>query len=177
MEFIGSKTESNLWEAFAGESQARNKYSYYAERARADGYVQIADIFFKTAENEREHARLWLKFLDGIGDTAANLKAAAAGENFEWSDMYARMEQQAREEGFADIAAVFAGVAEIEKAHEQRYNTLLKNLEDGKVFVKENNVVWVCANCGHIHTGTAAPQQCPVCRHPQGFFHLQANNY
>ena len=179
MEFKGSKTEANLMAAFAGESQARNKYDYYASQAKKDGYVQIAALFEETARNEKEHAKLWFKLLHGgrVPDTRANLADAAAGENFEWTDMYARFAQQAREEGFEDIARQFEGVAAIEKAHEERYRRLLQNIEDGLVFSREGDMIWQCRNCGHIHIGKKAPEVCPVCNHPQSYFELKADNY
>ena len=177
-ELKGSKTEANLMTAFAGESQARNKYTYYASKAKKDGYVQIAAIFEETANNEKEHAKMWFKLLHGgIGDTVDNLKDAAAGENYEWTDMYATFAKEAREEGFTEIAALFDGVAKIEKEHEERYLALLKNIEDGVVFRKDNVRVWKCRNCGHIHVGESAPEVCPVCAHPQAYFELQAKNY
>ena len=174
----GTRTEANLMAAFAGESQARNKYTYYASRAKKDGYEQIAALFTETAENEKEHAKIWFKLLhDGMPDTIANLKDAAAGENYEWTDMYATFAREAREEGFEEIALLFDGVAKIEKEHEERYLALLKNIEDGVVFKKDNVTVWKCRNCGHIHVGETAPQVCPVCAHPQAYFELQAKNY
>ena len=175
----GTRTEANLLAAFAGESQARNKYTYYASRAKKDGYEQIAALFTETAENEKEHAKIWFKLLhDGaVPDTVTNLKDAAAGENYEWTDMYATFAKEAREEGFTEIAALFEGVAKIEKEHEERYLTLLKNLEEGKVFEKDGEYVWKCRNCGHIHFGRTAPEVCPVCAHPQAYFELQAKNY
>ena len=175
----GTRTEANLLAAFAGESQARNKYTYYASRAKKDGYEQIAALFTETAENEKEHAKIWFKLLhDGaVPDTVTNLKDAAAGENYEWTDMYATFAKEAREEGFTEIAALFEGVAKIEKEHEERYLALLKNIEDGVVFKKDNVRVWKCRNCGHIHVGEAAPKVCPVCNHPQAFFELQSKNY
>ncbi len=172
MELKGSKTEKNLQAAFAGESQARNKYTYFASKAKKEGYEQISAIFTETAANEKEHAELWFKYLNGIGTTAENLKAAAAGENEEWTDMYVRFANEAKEEGFDDIAARFEGVGAIEKEHEKRYLALLKNLEDGKVFKKDGVVIWKCRNCGHIHVGTEAPQVCPVCAHPQAYFEV-----
>jgi rubrerythrin len=179
MELKGSKTEANLQAAFAGESQARNKYTYYASKAKKEGYEQIAAIFTETAGNEKEHAELWFKLLHGgaVPDTAANLKDAAAGENYEWTDMYAGFAKTAREEGFANIAAMFDGVAKIEKEHEERYLALLKNIEDGAVFKKDGKVYWKCRNCGHIHVGADAPKLCPVCSHPQAYFEIQSNNY
>ena len=175
----GTKTEANLKEAFAGESQARTKYTYYASKARKEGYEQIADLFMETAENEKEHAKIWFKLLhDGeIPDTAANLKDAAAGENYEWTDMYARFAVEAKEEGFDKIAALFTMVAKIEKAHEERYLKLLDNLEEGLVFSKDGDVMWQCINCGHLVIGKKAPLVCPVCEHPQAYFHVQAENY
>ena len=174
----GSKTEANLQTAFAGESMARNKYTYYASKARKDGYVQIADLFEETANNEKEHAKLWFKLLhDGIGTTAENLKDAAAGENYEWTDMYATFAKEAREEGFTNIAELFEGVAAIEKAHEQRYLKLLANVENGLVFSKDGDVMWKCGNCGHLVIGKKAPDVCPVCAHPHAYFQVQAENY
>jgi len=172
MELKGSKTEKNLQTAFAGESQARNKYTYFASKAKKEGYEQISAIFTETAANEKEHAELWFKYLGGIGTTAENLKAAAAGENEEWTDMYVRFANEAKEEGFDDIAARFAGVGAIEKEHEKRYLALLKDLEEGKVFKKDGVVIWKCRNCGHIHVGTEAPSVCPVCAHPQAYFEV-----
>ena len=167
-ELKGSKTEANLMTAFAGESQARNKYTYYASKAKKDGYVQIAALFEETANNEKEHAKIWFKLLHGgIGDTIDNLKDAAAGENYEWTDMYAGFAKTAREEGFDHIADLFEGVAKIEKEHEERYLKLVKNLEDGLVFSRDGDVIWQCANCGHIVIGKKAPEVCPVCAHPQ----------
>ena len=177
-ELKGSKTEANLMTAFAGESQARNKYTYYASKAKKDGYVQIAAIFEETANNEKEHAKMWFKLLHGgIGDTVDNLKDAAAGENYEWTDMYAGFAKTAREEGFDHIADLFEGVAKIEKEHEERYLKLVKNLEEGLVFSRDGDVIWQCANCGHIVIGKQAPQVCPVCAHPQAYFQLKAENY
>lgn len=174
----GSKTEANLWTAFAGESQARNKYTYFASKAKKEGYEQIAAIFTETAENEKEHAKLWFKELDGIGSTAENLKAAASGENDEWTNMYAEFAKIADEEGFHDIAARFRGVAAIEKQHEERYLALLANLENDEVFTKKTGVhVWKCRNCGHIVVSEKAPEICPVCSHPQAYFELEAKNY
>ena len=179
MELKGSKTEKNLWTAFAGESQARNKYTYYASKARKDGYVQIANIFEETAGNEKEHAKLWFKYLKGgeIPDTIANLKDAADGENYEWTDMYAQMAKEAREEGFNEIARKFEMVAKIEKEHEERYRKLLKNVEEGLVFSRDGDTIWQCSNCGHIIIGKKAPAVCPVCNHPQSYFELNADNY
>ncbi|NLC79472.1 MAG: rubrerythrin family protein [Ruminococcaceae bacterium] len=173
----GTKTEANLLTAFAGESQARNKYTYFASQAKKDGYVQISNIFTETAGNEMEHAKLWFKLLGGIGTTAENLKAAAAGENYEWTEMYAEFAKVAKEEGFDAISRMFEGVGKVEKEHEERYLELLKNLEEGKVFKKDGVVVWKCSNCGHIHIAEAAPEVCPVCAHPQAYFELQAKNY
>ena len=174
----GSKTEANLQTAFAGESMARNKYTYFASKARKDGYVQIAKIFEETANNEKEHAKIWFKLLNGgIDDTAANLKAAAEGENYEWTDMYATFAKEAREEGFDDIAFLFEKVGEIEKEHEARYLKLLANVEKGEVFAKSEKVVWQCSNCGYIHEGEKAPEVCPVCAHPKAFFQIHATNY
>lgn len=174
----GSKTEKNLMEAFAGESMARNKYTYFASKAKKDGYVQIAEIFEETAANEKEHAKIWYKLLnDGIGSTPENLKAAAEGENYEWTDMYAAFAKEAREEGFDDIAALFEGVAAIEKEHEERYKKLLANIEEGIVFSKDGDTIWKCKNCGHICIGRQAPEVCPVCNHPQSYFEVKAENY
>lgn len=179
MELKGSKTEANLMAAFAGESQARNKYSYYASKARKDGYQQIADIFEETAANEKEHAKIWFKLLhDGeVPDTATNLADAAAGENYEWTDMYAGFAKEAREEGFTHIAFLFEQVAKIEKEHEERYRKLLANVEGGLVFSRDEEMIWVCANCGHVVIGKKAPQVCPVCAHPQSYFEIKASNY
>ena len=177
MELKGSKTEANLWKAFAGESQARNKYDYYASKAKKEGYEQIAALFQETALNEKEHAKLWFKALDGIGDTAENLVAAAAGENEEWTQMYAEMARTAEEEGFLELAAQFEGVAKIEKAHEERYLKLLENLKNGEVFKKDGKVLWFCRNCGHVELAEEAPAVCPVCRHPQSYFQIKAENY
>ena len=178
-ELKGTETEKNLMEAFAGESQARNKYTYYASQARKDGYVQIAEIFEETANNEKEHAKLWFKYLHGgkVPTTPDNLADAAAGENYEWTDMYDRMAKEAREEGFIEIAARFEGVAKIEKAHEERYRKLLANVEGGLVFSREGDAVWQCINCGHIVIGKKAPEICPVCSHPQAYFMLRKENY
>ena len=173
----GTKTEKNLWEAFAGESQATNKYSYFASQAKKEGLNQISEIFMETSGNEREHAKLWFKLLKGIGDTPANLKAAAAGEHGEWTEMYARMAKDAREEGFETIANLFDGVAGVEKEHEKRYLKLLDNLDKGIVFKRDEVVVWKCANCGHLHVGKEAPAVCPVCAHPQSYFKIQEVNY
>ena len=174
----GSKTEKNLMEAFAGESMARNKYTYFASKARKDGYVQIAELFEETAANEKEHAKIWYKLLhDGIGSTVENLKAAAEGENYEWTDMYATFAKEAREEGFDTIADLFEGVAAIEKEHEERYLKLLQNIEEGIVFSRDGEMIWKCKNCGHICVGTKAPEVCPVCNHPQSYFEIKAENY
>ena len=179
MELKGSKTEQNLMTAFAGESQARNKYTYFASKAKKDGYVQIAKIFEETANNEKEHAKLWFKLLCGgeIPDTAENLAAAAEGENYEWTDMYKEFAAVAREEGFDRIAYLFSAVGEIEKAHEERYRKLLANVKDGLVFSKDGDTIWECANCGHICVGKKAPEVCPVCAHPKSFFAVRAENY
>ena len=173
----GTRTEQNLWAAFAGESQARNKYTYFASKAKKEGYVQIAKLFEETANNEKEHAKIWFKLLNGIGDTAANLKAAAEGENYEWTDMYATFAKEAREEGFVEIAALFEGVAKIEKEHEERYLKLLANVEGGLVFSREGDMIWQCSNCGHIVVGKQAPELCPICAHPQAYFEIKAENY
>ena len=177
MELKGSKTEKNLMEAFAGESQARNKYTYFASVAKKEGYEQIAALFLETAENEKEHAKIHFKYLNGISDTKANLAAAAAGENYEWTDMYDRMAKEADEEGFTEIAAKFRGIGAIEKEHEARFRRLLENVENGEVFKRGSITIWKCRNCGHIHVGTEAPEVCPVCNHPQGFFEVNAENY
>ncbi len=179
MEFKDSKTYANLQTAFAGESQARNKYTYYASKAKKDGYQQIADLFLETAEQEKEHAKIWFKLLNGgsVGDTVDNLKDAAAGENYEWTDMYKGFEETAREEGFTEIADLFAGVAKIEAAHEKRYLKLLENVQEGLVFSRDGDMVWQCSNCGHIHIGKSAPEVCPVCNHPQAYFRIMAENY
>ena len=175
--YAGTKTEKNLWEAFAGESQARNKYTYFASTAKKEGFEQISALFLKTAENEKEHAKLWFKELGELGDTAANLLHAAEGENFEWTDMYERMAKDAEEEGFPELAAKFRGVAAIEKAHEERYRALLSNIETKQVFEKSSVKVWECRNCGHLVVGTAAPEVCPVCNHPQSYFEVREENY
>jgi rubrerythrin len=180
MELKGSKTEANLMTAFAGESQARNKYTYYASKARKEGYVQIADLFEETANNEKEHAKIWFKLLHGgeIADTATNLTDAAAGEHYEWTDMYAGFAKVAEEEGFEKIAMLFSKVAAIEKEHEARYLALLKNVEEGLVFSRDGEMIWKCSNCGHIHVGKKAPSICPVCSHPQAYFELaNCKNY
>ena len=175
----GTKTEKNLMEAFAGESMARNKYTYFASKAKKDGFEQISKIFLETADNEKEHAKLWYKYLNGgsVSDTPANLLAAAEGENAEWTDMYARMAAEARAEGFDEIAEKFEQVGAIEKHHEERYRKLLKNIEDKVVFSREGDCIWQCSNCGHIVVGKQAPEECPVCNHPQSFFQLLAENY
>ena len=178
MELKGSKTEQNLMAAFAGESQARNKYSYYASKAKKDGYEQIAAIFEETANNEKEHAKIWFKLLhDGMPDTMTNLADAAAGENYEWTDMYASFAETAKEEGFDHIAYLFSEVAKIEKEHEERYNTLLENIKGNKVFTKDTPKMWVCRNCGHVHYGEKAPELCPVCEHPQKYFEVKCESY
>lgn len=177
-ELKGSKTEKNLMEAFAGESMARNKYSYYASKAKKDGYEQIAALFEETANNEKEHAKMWFKLLhDGIGTTAENLLDAAEGENYEWTDMYAKFAKEAKEEGFDKIAYLFEGVAAIEKEHEERYRKLLDNVQGEVVFSKDSDRIWKCRNCGHIHVGSKAPDVCPVCNHPQAYFEVKAENY
>ena len=175
----GSKTEANLWAAFAGESQARNKYTYYASKAKKEGFEQIAAFFTETADNEKEHAKLWFKLLhEGeVPGTMVNLKDAADGENYEWTDMYASFAKTAKEEGFDRIAYLFSAVAEIEKHHEERYRTLLKNIEEGKVFNREGKTAWICRNCGHIHYGEKAPEICPTCAHPKPYFEINAENY
>ena len=175
--YSGTKTEANLQAAFAGESQARNKYTYFASKAKKEGYEQIAALFLKTADNEKEHAKMWFKELDGIGNTAQNLEAAADGENYEWTDMYAEFAKVADEEGFHELAEKFRGVAEIEKAHETRYRALLENVQTAKVFEKSEVKIWECRNCGHIVVGTKAPELCPVCAHPQAYFELKETNY
>ncbi len=178
-ELKGTKTEKNLMEAFAGESMARNKYSYFASRAKKDGYQQIAALFEETAANEKEHAKLWFKYLEGgsVKDTMSNLKAAAEGENFEWTNMYDRMAQEAEEEGFTEIAARMRGVAAIEKHHEERYLKLLENIEKGVVFSREGDTMWKCRNCGHLVFGKTAPDVCPVCEHAQSYFEVRAENW
>lgn len=178
-ELKGTKTEANLMAAFAGESQARNKYTYYASKAKKDGYVQIAAIFEETAANEKEHAKMWFKHLHGgaVPETAANLLDAAEGENYEWTDMYATMAKEAREEGFEEIANQFEMVGAIEKEHEARYRKLLKNVTEGTVFSKDGDCIWQCSNCGHIVIGKKAPEVCPVCKHPQSYFQIKAENY
>ena len=175
--YAGTKTEQNLREAFAGESQARNKYTYFASVAKKQGYEQIAELFLKTAENEKEHAKLWFKALGELGDTPENLLEAAMGENYEWTDMYDRMAKEADEEGFHALAAQFRGVAAIEKSHEERYRALLNNVEMKTVFEKSEVQIWECRNCGHMVVGTKAPQLCPVCKHPQAYFEVRKENY
>ncbi len=175
--YAGTKTEQNLWAAFAGESQARNKYTYFASIAKKEGYEQISALFEKTANNEKEHAKLWFKELEGIGDTAANLEAAADGENYEWTDMYENFAKDAEAEGFKALAAKFRAVAAIEKHHEERYRALLKNVETAQVFERSEVKIWECRNCGHIIVGTKAPELCPVCLHPKAYFELNAENY
>lgn len=179
MELKGTKTEANLMAAFAGESQARNKYTYYASKAKKDGYVQIANIFEETAANEKEHAKIWFKLLHGgsVPSTVENLKDAAEGENYEWTDMYAQFAKEAKEEGFDDIAVLFEEVGKIEKEHEERYLKLLNNVENGLVFSKDGDCIWKCGNCGHIVIGPKAPEVCPVCNHPQAYFEIKAENY
>ena len=173
----GTKTLENLLAAFAGESQARNKYTYYASKAKKEGYVQISNIFLETAANEKEHAELWFKLAHGIGTTEENLLDAAAGENYEWTDMYKEMAATAREEGFPEIAAQMEGVAAVEKEHEERYRKLAANIRDGKVFAREEKVLWQCSNCGHQVYAEKAPQLCPVCKHPQAYFQIKSENY
>lgn len=175
--YAGTQTEKNLEAAFAGESQARNKYTYFASKAKKEGFEQISSLFLKTADNEKEHAKMWFKELNGIGDTAENLKAAADGENYEWTDMYEGFAKTAEEEGFVELAAKFRAVAAIEKAHEERYRALLNNVETAQVFEKSEVKVWECRNCGHIVVGTKAPEVCPVCDHPQSYFEVRAENY
>ena len=176
-ELKGTRTEQNLLTAFAGESQARNKYTYFASVAKKEGYEQIAAIFLETADNEKEHAKLWFKALGGIGNTAQNLLAAAEGENYEWTEMYDEFAKVAEEEGFTALARQFRAVAAVEKEHDERYRKLLENVETAQVFAKAGITVWVCRNCGHIHIGTEAPKACPVCVHPQSYFEVRANNY
>ncbi|MBR5658977.1 MAG: rubrerythrin family protein [Lachnospiraceae bacterium] len=175
--YAGTQTEKNLEAAFAGESMARNKYTYFASKAKKEGFEQIADLFLKTADNEKEHAKLWFKELNGIGDTAENLNAAADGENYEWTDMYEEFAKTAEAEGFAELAEKFRLVAAIEKRHEERYRALLKNIETAQVFAKSTVKVWECRNCGHIVVGEKAPEVCPTCAHPQSFFEISADNY
>ena len=173
----GTKTEANLWAAFAGESQARNKYTYYASKAKKEGFEQISELFTETANQEKEHAKLWLKLIHGISSTLDNLKDAAQGENDEWTDMYPRMAKEAREEGFNEIADLFEGVAAIEKVHEEKYKKLFENIEQKIVFSRDGDCIWQCRNCGHIHVGKEAPEVCPVCNHPQAYFELKKENY
>lgn len=175
--YAGTQTEKNLREAFSGESQARNKYTYFASKAKKEGFEQISALFLKTADNEKEHAKMWFKELDGLGNTAENLVSAADGENYEWTDMYERMAQEADEEGFHELAEQFRGVGAIEKHHEERYRKLLANVEEKKVFEKSGVTVWECRNCGHIVIGTKAPDVCPVCKHPQSYFEVHEENY
>ena len=175
--YAGTKTEKNLLEAFAGESMARNKYTYFASAAKKAGYEQIAALFLKTADNEKEHAKLWFKALGGVGTTPENLLAAAEGENAEWTDMYERMAKEAEEEGFTELAAQFRGVGAIEKHHEERYRALLKNIDADEVFRKSGVAIWECRNCGHIVVGTEAPEVCPVCNHPRSYFEIHQENY
>lgn len=175
--YAGTQTEKNLREAFSGESQARNKYTYFASKAKKEGFEQISALFLKTADNEKEHAKMWFKELDGLGNTAENLASAADGENYEWTDMYDQFAKEAREEGFDDIATLFEGVAAIEKEHEERYRKLLANIEGDLVFSKDGDVIWQCSNCGHICVGKKAPEVCPVCNHPQAYFQVKAENY
>ena len=179
MELKGTKTEKNLWTAFAGESQARNKYTYFASQAKKDGYVQISRIFEETAGNEKEHAKIWFKLLNGgkISDTVSNLKAAADGENYEWTEMYEDFAKDADAEGFSDIARLFRMVGEIEKKHEARYRKLLSNIQNGSVFKKEEKIFWICTNCGHVYEGTQPPEVCPVCNHPKSYFEQKSENY
>lgn len=178
MNLKGTKTEANLLSAFAGESQATNKYTYYASKAKKEGYVQISELFLETAKNEREHAKIWFKLLhDGMPDTPTNLKDAADGENYEWTDMYATFAKEAKEEGFDRIAYLFEAVGKIEKEHEKRYRKLLENVEGGLVFSKDGDTIWQCSNCGHIHVGVKAPEKCPVCDHPKAYFQVLAENY
>ncbi len=177
MELKGSETEKNLMMAFAGESQARNKDTYFASVAKKEGYEQIANIFLETAENEKEHAKIHFKYLNGIGNTIENLESAANGENEEWTNMYKKFAITAEQEGFYEIAEKFKGIAKIEKAHEERYKTLLNNLREKKVFNRTSDIVWICRNCGHVHIGVDAPNICPVCSHPQAYFEIQSTNY
>lgn len=179
MELKGSKTEQNLKTAFAGESQAATKYGYFSSQAKKDGYVQISNIFAETSGNEKEHAKLWFKALNGgkVPSTIDNLKEAAAGENYEWTDMYKEFAETAREEGFTELAILFEGVGKVEKEHEERYRKLIERLENGEVFKRDGVVMWKCNNCGHIHVGTSAPELCPVCKHPQAYFEVRSQNY
>ena len=175
--YAGTQTEKNLMAAFAGESEARNKYTYFASKAKKEGYEQIAALFLKTADNEKEHAKLWFKELGLLGNTAENLLSAAEGENYEWTDMYDQMAKDAHEEGFEHIAFLFEQVAKIEKEHEERYRKLVANIEGGLVFSRDGDMIWECSNCGHIHVGQKAPEMCPVCAHPQAYFMLRPQNY
>ena len=175
--YAGTQTEKNLMAAFSGESEARNKYTYFASKAKKEGYEQISALFLKTADNEKEHAKMWFKELGGIGDTATNLLHAAEGENYEWTDMYATFAKEAREEGFVEIAALFEGVAKIEKEHEERYLKLLSNVEGALVFSREGDMIWQCSNCGHVVVGKQAPEMCPICAHPQAYFEIKPENY
>lgn len=177
MELKGSKTEKNLLSAFAGESQARNKYTYFSSAAKKEGYEQIGEIFQLTADNEKEHAKIWFKLLNGIGNTSENLKSAASGENYEWTEMYKKFAEEAKQEGFNDISRLFSMVAEIEKHHEERYNELLKNIEENKVFSKGAKKVWICRNCGYVYIGEKAPEKCPVCSHPKSYFEVESKNW
>ncbi|WP_312654030.1 rubrerythrin [Aminipila sp.] len=177
MELKGTKTEKNLMAAFSGESEARNKYTYFASKAKKEGYEQIAELFLKTADNEKEHAKLWFKALGGLNDTATNLLAAAEGENYEWTDMYEGFAKDAEEEGFTELAVQFRAVAQVEKHHEERYRALLNNVKTNTVFEKSEEKVWECRNCGHLHTGKEAPGVCPVCNHPQSYFEVRKINY
>lgn len=177
MDLKGSKTEANLWKAFSGESQARNKYTYFASVAKKEGYEQIASVFLETADNEKEHAKLWFKELGELGDTAQNLKHAAEGENYEWTDMYKEMAATAKEEGFDRLAFLFEGVGKIEKEHEERYLTLLENMKNGAVYQRGDEIIWFCRNCGHIHVAKCAPEVCPVCAHPRAYFEIRKMNY
>ena len=177
MELKGSQTEKNLWAAFAGESQARNKYTYYASKAKKDGYVQISNIFTETANNEKEHAKIWFKLVEGIGETTANLKAAAAGEHDEWTSMYPGFAETAKKEGFDKIASLFEAVSKIEKEHEERYQLLLLNVEQDKVFKRDEKVIWQCSNCGYVCSSPEAPELCPVCSHPKAYSQMIAKNY
>lgn len=175
--YEGTQTMKNLEAAFAGESQARNKYTYFASKAKKEGYEQISALFLKTADNEKEHAKMWFKELNGIGDTKENLEAAANGENYEWTDMYAQFAKEAKEEGFDEIAYLFEEVGKIEKEHEERYRKLLANIEGDLVFSRDGDCIWQCSNCGHIVVGKKAPEECPVCKHPQSYFQIKAENY
>ena len=177
MELKGSKTEKNLMAAFAGESQARNKYTYFSSAAKKEGYEQIGEIFQLTADNEKEHAKIWFKLLNGIGNTAENLKSAAGGENYDWTEMYKNFAEEAKQEGFTDIAKLFNMVAEIEKHHEERYLELLKNIKEDKVFTKSEKKIWICRNCGYVYIGEIAPEKCPVCSHPKSYFELESKNW